>query len=71
MGEATETTPGPPAPLCRNSVPHGRGRPLGSPVSFSSGAGAVMLWIERQGQRVLARMALCAMLAVALWMFGY
>jgi hypothetical protein len=30
-----------------------------------------MLWIERQGQRVLARMALCAMLAVALWMFGY
>jgi ferric-dicitrate binding protein FerR (iron transport regulator) len=27
--------------------------------------------VRRQGQRVLAWMVLCAMLLVALWMFGY
>jgi hypothetical protein len=30
-----------------------------------------MLGIGREGHRVLAWMTLCAMLAVALWMFGY
>jgi hypothetical protein len=30
-----------------------------------------MLRIEREGQRVLAWMTLCAMLALALWMFGH
>jgi hypothetical protein len=30
-----------------------------------------MLRIEREGQRVLACMMLCGMLALALWMFGY
>ena len=30
-----------------------------------------MLRIEREGQRVLAWMTLCATLALALWMFGY
>jgi hypothetical protein len=30
-----------------------------------------MLRIERQGQRVLAGMMLCAMLVLALSMFGY
>jgi hypothetical protein len=30
-------------------------------------SGAIMLRIERQGQRVLAWMALCAMLALVLW----
>jgi hypothetical protein len=29
-----------------------------------------MLRIERQGQRMLAWMMLCAMLASVLWMFG-
>jgi hypothetical protein len=30
-----------------------------------------MLRIERQGQRALAWMMLCAMLALTLWVFGY
>jgi hypothetical protein len=30
-----------------------------------------MLRIEREGQRVLARLMLCAMLTLALWMFGH
>jgi hypothetical protein len=36
-----------------------------------SESGTVMLRIERQGQRVLAWTMLFAMLALALWMFGY
>jgi hypothetical protein len=40
-------------------------------MAASLSAGTVMLRIERQGQRVLAWMMLCAMLALALWMFGH
>ena len=46
----------------------GRGAERAGTAALNVG---IIMLIEREGQRVLAPMALCAMLAVALWMFGY
>jgi hypothetical protein len=73
MGEATETTPRPPShpSVAKSVLPHdGAADSSAAPVSFASDARTLMLRIEREGQRVLAWMMLCAILALTLWLFG-